>query len=733
MADLDIDSGLKSLGEPSDDNFVMWIWSLNTILMSSDVWTTIFARDRDGNRPERTDGIFYRKIERKAAALICRAAGAKNMTLTNPYLDVADAAGMYDAIVNKYSSQTAGTRFKALLKMMSTKKDSEDSWEAVCERIEQALAQVQRLVPHELTVEDVLSEFTLFVLINCIDGNDSTRRTLLGDGSLSWKKAKDTILNQEITSPGQIVASNTSIFAVANSVVEFTDRVQNTKLCFYCEKPGHRIQQCHRYRAAKLAKLHSQRSGSPAQPLPSQANAPTFQPNFRGSRGRGGRSRFRNNGFVANEAVTDEQYSIPTEFAGLASTIRCASSHTSDQWTADSGASISMTPRKDWLHTIISERRAVKLANGAIIWSEGRGVVSFEPVIDGQIAKSIEFHNVLYVPDLSHNLLSTIHLTRHQKFKMMQDDTKMTFYRDKNIAFIATISDRNIAFADGCTIIQSPPAAEASSAVPLKQWHQRLGHCAYTRIKKLLNSDVVRGFDVSNTSIPDETCEDCVMGKLNRAPHTKAAVRATVPLERIFSDVHGPLPTPGRHGERYWTLFVDQCSGMVMVYFLQRKGQVFEAFKQFAAFAENQMNARILKWDEEGIRKVIKALRDDKGGEYSSNQLRDFCLAHGIAREHTIRDTPQQNVLAERMNRTIAEGVTSMICTAKLPPSSWPDAVGAFVYAINRVPSSTSGSKTPFEVWNGHTPSLSMVRTWGCEALVHLQKDQRAPLAPHAR
>jgi hypothetical protein len=107
---------------------------------------------------------------------------------------------------------------------------------------------------------------------------------------------------------------------------------------------------------------------------------------------------------------------------------------------------------------------------------------------------------------------------------------------------------------------------------------------------------------------------------------------------------------------------------------------------------------------------------------------------HGIDCEHTIRDTPQQNGVAERMNRTLAEGITAMFMTSKLPPSSWPWTAGTLVRTINRLPSSAIDSKTPFKLWNGETPSLGMLRTWGCEALVHLQKDQqKKPFRPHAR
>jgi hypothetical protein len=98
------------------------------------------------------------------------------------------------------------------------------------------------------------------------------------------------------------------------------------------------------------------------------------------------------------------------------------------------------------------------------------------------------------------------------------------------------------------------------------------------------------------------------MGKVTCTPHTKVAERVTEPLGRIFSDVKGPMTVKGRHGEEYWVVFEDQFTGMVMVYFLERKGQLVNAFKRFAAYAENQMNSRILCWDEVSIWKVIKIL-----------------------------------------------------------------------------------------------------------------------------
>jgi hypothetical protein len=145
---------------------------------------------------------------------------------------------------------------------------------------------------------------------------------------------------------------------------------------------------------------------------------------------------------------------------------------------------------------------------------------------------------------------------------------------------------------------------------------------------------------------------------------------------------------------------------MVAIYFLRTKGDVFGAFKQYHAWAENQMNKRAVKFDEEDLRRTVKALRDDKGGEYTLNMLEEFCREYGIEREHTIRDTPQQNGVSERFNRTMEEGITAMLAHAKLPPLMWADAGHAFVHIHNRCPSFAIGFKTPYELWNGEKPSV---------------------------
>ncbi len=128
----------------------------------------------------------------------------------------------------------------------------------------------------------------------------------------------------------------------------------------------------------------------------------------------------------------------------------------------------------------------------------------------------------------------------------------------------------------------------------------------------------------------------------------------------------------------------------------------------------------------------IKALRDDKGGEYMSNAFLEFTTAVGIARQHTVWNRPQQNGVAERANRSIAEGVTAMLSESGLPASFWGEALASYVHVWNRLPTSAiSKATTPFELWHGSKPDVAHLRVWGCTAYVHVQRDQRRSLEPH--
>ncbi|KAM1413627.1 hypothetical protein ACFX2I_005509 [Malus domestica] len=82
----------------------------------------------------------------------------------------------------------------------------------------------------------------------------------------------------------------------------------------------------------------------------------------------------------------------------------------------------------------------------------------------------------------------------------------------------------------------------------------------------------------------------------------------------------------------------------------------------------------------------IKILRSDNGGEYTSDPFFKVCKEEGIVRHFSVRGTPQQNGVAERLNRTLLEKVRCMLSQSGLSKSFWAEAVNYACHIINRLP-----------------------------------------------
>ena len=102
---------------------------------------------------------------------------------------------------------------------------------------------------------------------------------------------------------------------------------------------------------------------------------------------------------------------------------------------------------------------------------------------------------------------------------------------------------------------------------------------------------------------------------------------------------------------------------------MRNKNEVFQHFKDFKAMVEKQAELQ------------IKTLRLDGGGEYLSNEFFDFLQKHGIRRQFTCRYTPQQNGVAERKKRHIAEVAHALMAKKNMPHHFWAEVVNT-VYTL---------------------------------------------------
>ena len=150
-------------------------------------------------------------------------------------------------------------------------------------------------------------------------------------------------------------------------------------------------------------------------------------------------------------------------------------------------------------------------------------------------------------------------------------------------------------------------------------------------------------------------------------------IRSKGRLQLVHSDVCSPMPTESIGGSRYFVTFIDDYSRCYRVFFMKSKSEVPEKFKEFEALVSNQL---------------------------------------------TVPHSPQQNGVAERMNRTLMESARSMLTHEGLPDRYWAEAVATAAYVRNRTPTTTV--KTPYEMWYGKRPNIQHLRLFGCIAYAHV-------------
>ena len=154
-----------------------------------------------------------------------------------------------------------------------------------------------------------------------------------------------------------------------------------------------------------------------------------------------------------------------------------------------------------------------------------------------------------------------------------------------------------------------------------------------------------------NFSEIDEKCETCCLAKITKTPVPKRSEnKATKARERVFSDVVGPITPSSKDGFRYFVTFVDEYSSHACVKFMRHKNQVLQKFKEYIA--------------ECGTPRI---LRSDNGTEYTNKNFKKFCTNNKIKTEYTVPETPEQNGVAERYNRTVVETARSLLIESKVP------------------------------------------------------------------
>ncbi|GJR59823.1 retrotransposon protein, putative, ty1-copia subclass [Tanacetum coccineum] len=248
---------------------------------------------------------------------------------------------------------------------------------------------------------------------------------------------------------------------------------------------------------------------------------------------------------------------------------------------------------------------------------------------------SFVLENVRYIPELKRNLISLGTLDR-EGYTVKLQNGRVKVIKGSLMVLSGTMKGNCVYSLDGWA-----ESGEASVGIQEKEslaqvWHKRLGHISEAGLHELEKREVLGNKGLGKL----EFCENCVLGKSTR----------------------GPSRVESMSGCRYFLSIVDDYSRRVWVHFLRHKNEAFSKFKEWKQLVENQTGRK------------LKKLRTDNGLEFCNQEFNNLYKESEIARHLTVAGTPQQNGLAERMNKTLLNKVRCLLIQSGLSDSFWAEA-----------------------------------------------------------
>ena len=398
-------------------------------------------------------------------------------------------------------------------------------------------------------------------------------------------------------------------------------------------------------------------------------------------------------------------------------TVASASENT-ERWLFDSAASASLTSNKELLRDYheITPIAVGGFGSGMTAYAVGKGnvVLKFPAPKESKYEEvALTVGNVLLIREANCNIISAARLMS-QNISIAGTGNEITL-STKNICLGRAIARNGQFFLQTrhSKGSQRIDAAINAVTIPLMEWHRRFGHLNSRYLELLSKKGLVEGLGpIAKQGI---TCKTCPIGKGTRQSFPKSKSKAKKAFELIHSDLSGPMRTLSRQGFSYVHSITDDKTRFSFVYLLKGKDDAYKIFEKFFPLVATQFNSKVVR------------LRTDQGGEFLNDRLKRFLADHGIIHETTNAYTPQQNGVAERLNRTLADKVRCIYYeNPKIPPNLWVEVYEHANYLRNISPTkSNKNGKTPWQALYRKKADVSNLRPFWEPVIIHIPSEKQ--------
>ncbi|CAI7745720.1 unnamed protein product [Closterium sp. NIES-53] len=182
--------------------------------------------------------------------------------------------------------------------------------------------------------------------------------------------------------------------------------------------------------------------------------------------------------------------------------------------------------------------------------------------------------------------------------------------------------------------------------------------------------------------------------------------------DSVSLSVWGPTSVSGLGRERYFLLVVDDYTRYTTVFPLRSMGEVHDVLIPWIRAVRLQLRER--------FREDLPVLRlhSDRGGEFSSDLLREFCRGEGILQSFMLPASPRQNGIAEHRIGLVMEVARTSMIHAAAPHFLWPFAVWYAAHQLNLWPRVSLPKTSPTLRWTGEVGDASVFWVWVSRAFV---------------
>jgi Reverse transcriptase (RNA-dependent DNA polymerase)/gag-polypeptide of LTR copia-type len=429
-------------------------------------------------------------------------------------------------------------------------------------------------------------------------------------------------------------------------------------------------------------------------------------------------------------------------------------------WVADSGASTHMTDHFQLFRgPLTSVKTHLIRVGGGRLYANQMGTVELRtPKGRG----SVLLANVLFVPHLGANLLSTRKICRNG-LEGTFDNKRMYFKKDNKIvikakqqdglyvvssvasgyeevalparvtkesttssekvpmtSLVETVSTSHpttrfprpgLGNGQACrtgttSVISKDNSQSGNKDLPNKEikryqlFHRRFAHLGPNTLRRLHQVTTLKRPIKVPTNL--EICDVCARTKLRNSTSKVLSPWKEQVLELVQIDICGPLPKTLR-SNTYFAQVIDNATRKTWSIPGKSKSDVASKLRTWKLSAELHSGMK------------LRSARSDNAPELVE-LLSDWQSVGGSNVEFTATYRSHQNGVAERSIQTAESDARAMLKDAGLPIEFWDEAVQADAYIRNRTgtgPLINSQRISPEEAYSGTKPSIDHIRVWG--------------------